>query len=214
MTTLAIPIPKAGALFEVDLDFVMESLPNDVLKEVLFQGLKQVLNRGQTKHASVAKDADTPKKKEAVEAIMEVVAKTWEACREGTIRITGGKAKTKGVDREIKVEAMRLARLTIKDALKAAGKKVSHYAARDITALAEEFLGTEDGAELLAQAKENVEARKKKEAGLKIDLSAIQPDAEMVQKAEAAAAAKKKPKADAKAPPPKGKTAPQQHAQH
>lgn len=213
MATLSIPIPKAGMTFEVDTDAIMD-LPNDVLKEILFQGAKQVLNRGQTKHASVSKDAESPKKQAAQEAIMEVVEKTWNACKEGTIRITGGKAKTKGLDREIKVEAMRLGRLIVKDALKAAGKKVSHYAAKDITALAEEFLGTEGGAETLAQARATVEARKAKESAPTIDLSKIKEDAGLVEKAEKAAAAKKKPKAEGKMPPPKGKPAPAQHAGH
>lgn len=192
MAKLNIPISKGKDLFiEVDSDDLMdEAFPAEVFKEVLYQGLKQVLNRGMSKLAST-KGMEGEKQVEGNAALAEQAQKNWEACKANEIRVTGGKAKTKGLDRAVKNEAMRLARLWIKDALKANGEKISHYGGKEITAAAEKLLASEQGEPVLALARENVEKQAGKEKEVGIDLSGLKPDPKLVKAAEEKA---KKPK--------------------
>ena len=88
---------------------------------------------------------------------------------------------------------MRIARLLVKDALKRAGEKVSHYAAKEITTAAAEVLNGEQGAEIMKQAEQAIKEREAKEKALKIDLTALKPDKELVKKAEDKKAKAKKP---------------------
>ncbi len=190
-TTVNIPITKAGkgVVVPFDLDEVME-WPAETVRELLFQGLKNVVNRGQSKESS-AKDMEGAELQAHTERVLEIVNKQIELCKEGKIRISGGKAK-KASSSAVRTEAMRNARALVKDALKRAGEKVSHYPPKEITKAAELLLEGEDGPELMKQAEEAVNARQKKAAEAKIDLSAIHVDPELVKKAEAK---KKKPKA-------------------
>ena len=204
MAKLQIPISKGVEVFiEVDTDELMdESFPVDSLKEILFQGLKQVLNRGQSKLAS-SKSIPENKREANNAALLDKAKEQLEAARKGEIRVTGGKSKSK-VTGEVKLEAMRLARALVKDHIKREGKiKVSHVPAKEITAAAKLVLDGEHGAKLIAMAQETIEARAKEEQGLMsgIDLSGIKADPKLVK-----AAAEKKAKDQArkgKAPPSK-----------
>lgn len=200
---LAVPITKAKVTVEIDID----SLPADVYKEILLQGLKHFVNQsmGEIKTTGL-KDAALAKAQElATEQAKENVEKLYT----GKIRMSKGtRAKTSGA---VKTEAMRLARLIIKQAIKDQGGKVSHYNAKDITEAAKQWLETtEEGAECMKDAEANVKARAEAETKAKIDLSTIQPDAKLVQAAEA-----KKAKAKKGQPlPVPGRKAPEHHAQH
>jgi len=85
--------------------------------------LKQVLNRGQSKLSST-KDMEGAELESSNAALMAKVEKPSMHCARATIRVTGGKAKTKGLDKAVKTEAMRIARALVKDALKREGEKV------------------------------------------------------------------------------------------
>src|SRR5579863_6332046 len=140
MAKIQIPIPKAGVgvTFEVDTDtFNDDKFPLPVYLEIMLQGCKTLLNRGQSKLKS-SKGLEGKALADAQKAILEVVQKQYESMLAGETRITGGKAKLKGVEREVKAEAMRLARLAVRDAIKASGGKISHYSAKKITEAAEE----------------------------------------------------------------------------
>ncbi len=189
-TILNIPVPKAGkgVTVPIDVDELME-LPADTLREILFQGAKNVLNRGQSKLAS-AKDMEGTQAQAHKEAVLKVVGEQWELCKEGKIRVTGGKAKRSNT--AVRTEAMRIAKLMVKDALKRIGEKVSHYPAKEITKAAELYLDGEDGPAIMEQAEAAVKARQKKEEVAKIDLSHIAKDPELVKKAEAKKAKGKK----------------------
>lgn len=211
MAKLQIPISKGVDLsIEVDTDELMdEAFPADVFKEIIFQGLKQVLNRGQSKLAS---SKGLPEKEQATNnaALLAKVQETLEACRKGEIRVTGGKSKSK-ITGEVKTEAMRLARVLVKDALKAAGKKVSHIAAKEITEAAKGLIDGEYGPEIIEQARVTIEARQKEETKLVIDVSKIKADPNLV----AAAEKKHKKEKGPKAPPPvRGKPGAAQHTAH
>ena len=181
MSMLNIPVPKAGAGhgMEIDTDDIM-ALPDDVLKEILLQGAKVVLNRGQSKLKS-AKGMEGNKLASHQKAIMEVVAEQWEKMKKGEIRVTGGRSKVSGA---AKTEALRLAKALVKDAIKKNGGKVSHYKASQITAAAKTYLEGEHGARLMKIAQANLaeqEKEKQETTGL-IDLSGISPDEELVAK--------------------------------
>lgn len=185
-----VPIAKAKDTITVNVD----DLPDEVFREVMFQGLKAVLNRGMTKVAAIEDEAE--RKAEA----LEKAKANWDDMKEGKVRITGGKAKPKGA-REINTEAMRLARNAVKDAIKEEGGKISHYPSSEITALAKEYLEqeTDEAKQLWALAKTNVEARLKKVKGstvLKTIAKKAKVDTDLVKKAEAKKA-ERKPKAGA-----------------
>ena len=160
MAKISIPIPKAGTVFEVDTDtFNDDKFPLGVYLEIMLQGCKTLLNRGQSK-LKTTKGLEGKAKDDAVKAIMEAVQGQYDAMLKGEVRITGGKAKLKGVEREVKAEAMRLARLAVRDAIKASGGKISHYSAKKITEAAEEVLADEErGPQFMEIAQANVAKR-------------------------------------------------------
>jgi hypothetical protein len=223
MAKINIPIPKAGvgATFEVDTDtFNDDKFPLAVYLEIMLQGCKVLLNRGQSKLKST-KGMEGKEKDNAVTAIMAEVQKQYQAMLAGETRITGGKAKLKGVEREVKAEAMRLARLAVRDAIKASGGKISHYSAKKISEAAEEVLADDErGPQFMEIAKANVAKRheldqpttneeEKKVKGAKlVKALGLEADPKLVAKAEKAneekkAKATKKPDASviAKAKP-------------
>lgn len=190
---IAIPVTKAKASIEVCVD----DLPPDVYKEVLIQGLKTLLNRGQ---ADIKTTGLKDKELEKAQAIaMDVAKDNLEKVYSGKVRMSKG-VKSKGLSGAVKTEAMRIARLIIKDGLKAAGKKISHIPAKDISAAAAAYLETEQGKEIVAQAQAAIKEREQKEGAAKEALEGIivgvKEDAKLVAKAEQAAAKKKKPAKD------------------
>lgn len=171
-----IAVTKAKKTLEVDID----KLSDKVLREVITQGLKVLLNRG----ASKVTAANIPDKEERESEAMKIAEAQLELVYTEKIRFTGGKAKkTSGA---VNTEAMRIARNMVKDGMKKIGLKISHVKASEITAAAKELL--EASPEIIQQAEANLEERAK--APMKIDLkSLIHEDPELVKKAEA----KKKP---------------------
>ena len=154
MAVLQIPITKGGktAFVTVDTDDAAQ-LPDQMLKECLFQGLKSMLNRGMSKITKETSPDTAEREAAALAKAQENVAQMAE----GKLKVTGGKAKS-GVSGVIKTEARRLARNLIKDSIKAEGGKVSHYEASEITRLANELLeDAEQGPKLFEMAKANLE---------------------------------------------------------
>ena len=203
---IAIPIPKAGAgvTFDVDVDILASNeFPLAVYLEICLQGCKTLLNRGQSKLKS-SKGLEGKAKEDAVNAILAIVQGQYDAMLKGETRITGGKGKLKGVEREVKAEGMRLARLAVRDAIKASGGKISHYSAKKITEAAEEVLADEErGPQFMEIAKANVAKRHElvepvktaDEAKAKgselIEALGLKTDPKLVAKAEKSAAEKK-----------------------
>lgn len=204
---LIIPVTKAKATVEVCID----DLPTDVYKEVMIQGLKHFMNQGMGDiKVTGLKDKDLVT---AQKLALDVAEENTEKLYSGKIRMSKG-TRTK-IAGAVKVEAMRLARLVVKQAIKDDGGKVSHYSAKQISEAAQLWLeSTEEGADCLKEAEANIKKRDETQAKAKIDLSGIKPDEELVKKAEAKAEAAKKEKeakATRKAPVP-GKKKPEQHA--
>lgn len=193
---LRIPVTKGSSKEEKSwVEVCLDDLPGDVYKEALLQGLKTLLNRGMSKITDAKNDAG------AREQAMEVAKANLQNLYEGKIKMTAG-VRTK-ITGAVKTEAMRLARILIKDALKAAGKKPSLIPSKAITEAAKQYLesDTEDSQKTWKDAEANIKAREAKKDGTLATLKGfvvdIEEDATMVQKAEA----RKKPKkAAAKAP--------------
>jgi hypothetical protein len=187
-TPMDIPISKGKDLFYiVDLDEIMaEDFPADVYREIIFQGLKQVINRGFSVQESAKKMSEAEQAKHN-KTLLSIAEENMNKYRKGEIRVSGGKAKTKGLARAIMTEATRLAKVIVKDGIKRAGKvKVSHVAARKITELAKQYLETEHGKALIDEATATVKGREKAEATPLegIDLSQIKADPELVAKSK------------------------------
>lgn len=214
---MSIPISKGIDLFlEVDPNWLMVNLPADSLKEVLFQGLKQVLNRGQSKIGS-SKGLEGKKLEENNALLRQKAEQTYDAMVKGEIRVTGGKTKAKSSNRAVQAEAMRLARIAVKDAIKAAGEvKVSHVAAKEITAAAKEVLAGDYGPQFYEIAEKTVKEREAKEASLAkgISLKGIKADPKLVKASEEKAAKAKKPKAAPAGVVAKAKPQAAQHTAH
>jgi hypothetical protein len=181
MSVVNIPVPKAGGSIEIELDDLASAdFPEHVYKEIMFQGLKVLLNRGMSKITGAKTDGSK-------KAAMEIAEKNLLAVRKGEIRLYSGKRPTKATG-AINVEAMRLARIMVKDAMKRAGMKVSHYPAKEITAAAKLMLEGDQGPGILAQAEAAIKEREEKENQLAIDLSGLKADPKLVADAEKKAA--------------------------
>jgi hypothetical protein len=219
-----IPVVKAKKTISVDVN----SIPDQTFDYVIFLGLKTLINRGSTAKANEGLDA------------IAIAQKNLDAIMTNKVRVVGMKVSEKASGKEMS-EARRIAKALVKDTIKAAGEKVSHYEPSEITRAANAYI--EGHPEILEQAKANIaaatkkvgEAAKAKEqmAALRIATSAkaIAKANEKSAKAKAEAkpaaagqlSAKQaelprkpapEPKPQLRMPPPKGGKPQGQHATH
>lgn len=177
MTVMKVPVTKGKGFIEINTDDVADGgdLTAEVYAEALLQGLKVLLNRGASK---ITKET-YPDAEEMKVAAMAKANEQLAAMRSGKIKKTGAKAtKVAGV---VMTEARRLARNVIKDEIKRAGLKVSHYEASDITKAANALLETDQGPSIIKAAEEEIAKRAEVKVG--IDVTAIQPSEKKVAKA-------------------------------
>jgi hypothetical protein len=182
MAIMQVPVVKGKGVVEIDTD----AIPQDVFAEALLLGLKTLVNRGMTKVTEKELGSADAVKAEA----MAIAQKNLEKVMKGDIKFSG-KAKATKVSGAVNTEAMRLARIAVKDAIKAAGMKISNVKASEITAAAKELVNTNPS--FIEQATANLAEREK--APVAIDIkSLVHEDAGLVAKNEAKAAAAKKDK--------------------
>lgn len=179
MAKLLIPIVKGKAPLEIDTDESV--IPTEVYEEALIQGFKVLLNRSMSK---ISKET-YPNAEELKAAALAKAAETYEDLKKGKVRRTSG-TKTSKVTGKVKTEAMRLARNLVKDQIKAAGGKISHYEASEITKVAKALLESEQGKSLMDMAAANIAEREK--APVKIDIGTIVVSEKRVAKANEKAA--------------------------
>ena len=183
MAIMQVPVTKGKGIVEIDTD----SLPEAVYAESLLQGLKTLVNRGQSKiTVKELGDAETVKKE-----AMLAAEKQKEKILSGDIKFSG-KAKATKVSGAVNTEAMRIARNRVKDAIKASGKRISHYTAKDISAAAKSLIEADPS--IIADAEAAL--AKRSEIPVATDLLAmLKEDPTLVAKAEKkkAEAAKDKP---------------------
>lgn len=177
MAIMEVPVTKGKGVVQIDTDH----LPEAVYAEALLQGLKTLVNRGMSKVTVKDLGSDDEVKKEA----MVIAGKNVEAVLAGNIKFSG-KAKASKVSGATNTEAMRIARGRVKDALKAAGMKISYVAAKDITAAAKELVSADPS--IIEEAEANL--AKRAETPMPIDIkSLVKEDPKLVQKGEAKKAA-------------------------
>lgn len=186
-TLINVPITKAGnAPIEVDLD----NLPDDMYKLALAEGLKVMLNAKMSK-ISTAKlegealaEAQAAAMAKAEENLAAVLEGKYTKGRATAARDASG-AKVPGV---VMTEARRLAKAAVKDAIRAAGMKISHVEAKEITAAANELIASDPS--FIETAKANLESRAK--TPLAIDVTSLVSESpKLVARAEEAKAARK-----------------------
>lgn len=185
MPKLQVPVTKGKGFVEIDTD----AIPEDVFREIVLQGLKVLVNRGTSKITSTT----YPNADELKAAAMAKAEEQVQLILTSKIKFTGGKKK--GAGGAVMVEARRLAKNLVKDTLKKAGHKISHYPASEITKAANALLENPDvGPGLMKKAEEAVAERNAASVPEAIDIAAlIQTDPKLVAAAEAK---KAKPKAE------------------
>lgn len=172
-TVFRVPVTKAkGEFVEIDTS----TLPDEVYREALLQGLKVLANRGTSKITRAAFKSGDEFKAAALAKANEQV----EAMKAGKIKLTGGKAKK--ASGAVMTEARRIAKALVKDAIKASGGKISHYESSVITAAANKLL--EEDPSIIAKAEEELKRRESIKVG--IDLTTlVKPSQKLIDKAEA-----------------------------
>jgi hypothetical protein len=183
MAIMSVPITKGKTTLDIDT----ETLPEDVYREVILQGLKVLMNRGTSK---ITKEF-YPDSEEMKAAAVKTAEAQIEALKTGKIKFSGS-SKVKKASGAVMTEARRLARNMVKDAMKEAGYKISHVEASEITKAANALLEADPS--LVETAKANLEERAKKPMAIDIK-SLVKESPKLVAKAE-----EKKAKAKASAP--------------
>lgn len=178
MALLKVANVKGKSFVDVDSD----KLPTEVYEEALKLGLKVLLNRGMSKVTKTSHPDEAALVAEA-NAIGE---KNLEAIYAGKIKFSG--AKQKSVGGAVMTEARRIAKALVKDAMKAAGMKISHVASSAITKAANALI--EQDPTIVEKAKANLAEREATPVAIDVT-KLIKVDPELVAKAEAKKAASK-----------------------
>ena len=192
MAILNIPITKAGNRpIEVDPD----TLPDAMYRLALEEGLKVLLNKGMTKILTAKLEGE--ELETAQEAAYSKGLENLEAVKSGTL--TKGRAAVKGKDGKkipaaILTEARRLAKEVAKNEIRAAGMKISHVPASEITKAANAFIAADPY--YLEQAAKNIEERAAKKTS--VDIAALVHESPKLVEASLKAAAERKAASSAK----------------
>ncbi len=154
-TILKIKINKAGTHLDVDTGRFSE----EVYAHIFVKGLEPLLNARMSKiHV---KDLEGEELAAAQADALKIAEENLNNLYEGKITRGRAAAKTKDgkkVDREVMTEARRLAKEIIKDEIRAAGKKPSHFEPSEITKAANSLLEADDS--IIEKAMANIAARK------------------------------------------------------
>lgn len=152
------------------VSITVTDLPDEVYKMVMAEGLKAIINSvGMSKIMPGVTKLEGKAKEERVSAILNQANANVKALLDGTINKKGRKAKTSGA---VATEAMRLAKMLVKDHIRNSGQKIGAYTAKEITEAAKKVL--EGNPRLVQQAEANLAERAqeaKKTGGL--DLTAL-----------------------------------------
>jgi len=150
MAILSIPITKAGTAMEINTDDFNEN----IYAEIFAAGLKVILNARQS--AIKVKDVVGDELAKAQAAAIKIAEKNLADLVSGKARKTRDASAAK-VPSAVITEARRLAKEVIKNEIRAAGMKISHVDASEITKLANELIARDNS--YIAQAEANISAR-------------------------------------------------------
>jgi hypothetical protein len=154
MSEITVQIKKAGQTMSFD----PQEWPIEMYAEALRLGAEAMLNTKQSKVKTPKAQLEmTPElAKEERDSAMKIAQANLEAIMANKFKVGRKATAASKVSREVTTEALRLARNTVKDAIKAAGEKISHVKASDITSAARDLIAQDP--EYLVKAKENLEA--------------------------------------------------------
>ncbi len=168
-------ITKAKRPIEVDLTAEKEDgtpvFTDEVIKHLIQLGLGVALNARMAKVGAVTKLVGKELEKAQADA-MVIANENLDDLKSGNLKHSRSKAKST-IPAGERAEAMLLAKRDIKDAVRAAGFKPSHYNDKAYTAKAKEYV--EHDPYYLAQAKINIEARKTPAHPIQLDISTLGP---------------------------------------
>jgi hypothetical protein len=200
MTTLSIPISKAGkgAVFTVeseDLEAAMDQNP-ELMKALIVEGLKSFLNSRMSKLAAPTKLEGAELAEARTEALAKA-AENYDDFKSGKlVKRTASKSST-SEKKEVLTEALRQCKEVVRDRLKAAGKRISTIAAKDVTAAAKLLLASREDF-YIAKAKAALAERTAEDTAEVDILSLVKEDPKLVAKLEAEKAERKKETLSAK----------------
>jgi len=195
MNIFEVAVAKAGKNAKLSVD--VSQLSDDMYELVMAEGLKSILNSRMSKVGPVTK----LEKEGKTEELAKEQDLALKIAQDNLTKLLAGEIKAKSkvsksdLPREVITEARRIARDIVKNQIRAAGGKPSHYAAKDITLAADEFIKADPS--IVAKAKENLANR----AGIKpgVDISTlIKESPVLVAKAKAKSEANNAPGLSAK----------------
>lgn len=200
---LAIPITKANAKIVVDTDALHAIDDGVTYAAILAEGLKAFLNKNMSK--ILTKDLEGEALDEARAAAMEKAQENFAKLMRGEVktRKSAATADGKKVPGPVMTEARRLAKEVVKNEIRAAGMKVSHVEASEITRAANELIASdasyiEQATAIIAERKaktaqaiENEDERKAAAQARLTTIGGIKVSDKLVKKAEAEKAARK-----------------------
>jgi hypothetical protein len=187
MAIISVPVVKGKGVVEFDTD----ALPEAVFAEVVLQGLKTLVNRGMSK--ITVKDLGSTE--EVMKEAMIVAEQNVAKINAGDIKYSGkSKAATAKLDKAVATEALRIARERVRDALRAAGKKLYAVKASEITTAAKELIGIDPSIVTAAEAAIKARSEAPSEVDLSAIIGAVKEDQAKIAKAEAKKAEERKSK--------------------
>lgn len=195
MAIFQVPLTKGGGIVTVDTADFESELHNDVYHEIVFEGLKVLLNKGISGDKFKVKDLTGDKLDEAHAAIRQRAEKNLELMRSGQTLTKARNASGSGkVPAKVLTVARQLARDVIRNEMRKANIKVSLVPAKDITALANQMIA--EGGEANPYVQEAIQTVAAREAAPApsslMDISSlIKVDPTLVAKAEKAKAERK-----------------------
>jgi uncharacterized protein YneF (UPF0154 family) len=179
MAIIQVPLAKAkGKFIDIDTDKVNA----DVWAYAVSIGLKSLANRGTAGEKAKGLSDDE---------YLEIAAKQVADMYAGKTRIIGAKRAAKRDGAEM-TEAIRIAKETVKQMIRANGEKISHYSASEITKAAKAIVEADPDTYLGAAQENLARAAGAVAKGGKADiLGFIKPSEAKVKAAEAKKAATK-----------------------
>jgi hypothetical protein len=175
MANLQIPISKAKSKITVDTD----SLPEEMYQLAMIEGLKVLLNSKMAKVTVAKLEGEELAKAQA--AAMEIAEKNLKALMAGEIKKSS--ASSSKIPAAVRAEAMRLARIAIRDTIRANNMIPSRVPAADITAAAKALIeGTNN--EYIKQAQINLDKKPVIETKIDLGILGLAESPKLVAKAE------------------------------
>lgn len=161
-------IPLKSDCGEVTVNF--DELPIEVYKMLLIEGAKAIINSvGMSKKLPGITKLEGEDKAKAVAAVKAQAEENVKALMTNTLSRRGKAEKVSGAEQ---TEALRLAKILVKDHIRAQGQKIGAYSAKEITEYAKVVL--EGNPHLMVQAKKNLESRVSEAKGIKgLDIFAL-----------------------------------------